>query len=65
MKPKRVPRLWCARQGLLPLEMHACPPLERAPVRFEPVDPRESCARKICADDSPLPPAMLARPSAR
>ena len=43
MKPKRVPRLWCALQGLLPLEAclaaqrgeRAWPPEPAAPVRNE------------------------------
>ncbi len=26
MKPKRLPRLWCALQGLLPLEVRGTPP---------------------------------------
>ena len=28
MKPKRLPRLWCALQGLLPLEVRGVPPAE-------------------------------------
>ena len=33
MKPKRLPRLWCALQGLLPLEVHrTAPPTPVPPV---------------------------------
>ena len=28
MKPKRLPRLWCALQGLLPLEVRRSAPAE-------------------------------------
>jgi hypothetical protein len=50
MKPKRVPRLWCALQGLLPLEaMGATPPtlptLAAEPKR--PVSRPASVARTI------------------
>jgi hypothetical protein len=41
MKPKRLPRLWCALQGLLPLE--SC----RAAQRAELAWPRELAANGL------------------
>jgi len=46
MKPKHLPRLWCALQGLLPLEAERGAPREtrfRLPVPTEP--PGTSCRR--------------------
>jgi hypothetical protein len=65
MKPKRLPRLWCARQGLLPLELNDGSTLGRALVRTEPVDQRETCAEKISAAEHAPPTATIAWPNER
>ena len=64
MKPKRVPRLWCARQGLLPLGLKAGPLLDRVSVRAEPIDKQDARAEKIRADDH-APAATMAEISSR
>ena len=38
MKPKKLPRLWCALQGLLPLE--ACLAAQRAELAWPREEPR-------------------------
>jgi hypothetical protein len=49
MKPKKLPRLWCAVQGLLPLD--ACLAAQRAELAW----PRERSGPEV-ADKSPSPP---------
>jgi hypothetical protein len=42
MKPKHLPRLWCALQGLLPFE--ACLAAQRAELALPPTETEESVA---------------------
>lgn len=65
MKPKRVPRLWCARQGLLPLELKTTPTSGWAPGGVVPVVPRGTCSEKIPAAERALPPAAIGRATER
>lgn len=45
MKPKKVPRLWCALQGLLPLESRLAP--QRGKRAWPPDDDVSGGARRI------------------
>jgi len=63
MKPKRLPRLWCARQGLLPLEVKGDLMLDRAAAPVQLSGTRESRVEKIHAVELVPPPAQVARSS--
>ncbi|MBL9189736.1 MAG: hypothetical protein JNK23_19800 [Opitutaceae bacterium] len=58
MKPKRLPRLWCALQGLLPIE--ACLAAQRGELAW-PQDAAENGAKPGIADKPRLPRSRAGR----
>lgn len=50
MKPKKLPRLWCALQGLLPLETAAARPRLRAAVPVRKVVATGGRSRNVRRD---------------
>ena len=70
MKPKRLPRLWCAMQGLLPIAPGVLPISRHAAEGQGPAaadarevspNPLESLAKKIPAAEHAMLPAVVAR----
>lgn len=53
MKPKRLPRLWCALQGLLPFDLEHDLMPDRFAGSVEPRHPVEPLTKKIPANDPP------------
>ncbi len=62
MKPKRVPRLWCALQGLLPLD--ACLAAQRGELAWPP-ERAGSCAVAPVESESANPSAGKTHSEAR